>query len=171
MFKGFGMACIVLASSCVGFGFARSVRRQAAQLAQLITALEFMKSEIQYRMTPLPELFGQLARSPEPAVGGMFARCAGILRANRTSPPAAAFKRAMEEEKRLVLSPESRQTLTALGMALGRFDVEGQCRSIELAQRRLQAESDALEEKKRARCRSYETIGVCAGLAIAVILV
>jgi stage III sporulation protein AB len=171
MFKGMGLFCVVLAASWTGFGFARAVRRQAAQLRQLVTALEFMKSEIQYRMTPLPELFGQLAGSPDPAVGGLFGLCAGFLRHDRTCPPAAAFQKALGEERRLVLSGETRQTLLALGLALGRFDVEGQCRSIELAERRLQKESDELEAKKRARCRSYETLGICAGLAIAVILV
>ena len=35
---------------------------------------------------------------------------------------------------------------------------------------RLRAELAEVQAGSRARCRSYETIGICAGLALAVIL-
>ena len=53
---------------------------------------------------------------------------------------------------------------------MGRFDAAGQARSVALAADRLRLMLAELEAGKRARCRSYRTIGICAGLALAVIL-
>ena len=77
----------------------------------------------------------------------------------------------MEQTKALTLSARARQTLCTLAFSLGKFDVGGQLRAITLAQAHLRAELDELQSGSRARCRSYETIGVCAGLALAVLLV
>ena len=101
----------------------------------------------------------------------MFARCAAACRQNRCSPPSAVIKDALAGTPGLCLGPDARRALLELGMALGKFDMEGQCRAIGLAEARLQRELELLGQSRRARCRSYETIGVCAGLAIAVLLV
>ena len=64
----------------------------------------------------------------------------------------------------------ARQTLLTLGASLGEFDLDGQSRALELALARLSSQLRRLEEGSSARRRSYATIGVCAGLAVAVIL-
>ena len=51
-----------------------------------------------------------------------------------------------------------------------KLDEQYMNRAIELAQERLRAELAEVQAGSRARCRSYETIGICAGLALAVIL-
>ena len=84
MFKWLGLICIVAASSGVGFGYARSIRRQSAQLGHLIDSLGYMRSEILYRMTPLPELFETLSGAENNAVGLFFSLCASQLRSDRT---------------------------------------------------------------------------------------
>lgn len=55
-------------------------------------------------------------------------------------------------------------------MGLGRFDLESQLAAIERAKGSITSVLLQLQAQKRARCRSYETIGICAGLALAVIL-
>jgi len=171
MLRILGLAMIVTASSAVGFGFAGGIRRQWVQLSALLGALGCMKSEILCRLTPIPELFSVLADYSEGAVGELFARCAAACRQNRCSPPSAVIKDALAGTPGLCLGPDARRALLELGMALGKFDMEGQCRAIGLAEARLQRELELLGQSRRARCRSYETIGVCAGLAIAVLLV
>ena len=66
MIKLLGTAMIVLGSGSAGFGFARAVRAQLRQLNALLAALEAMKGEIEYRLTPLPELFAALGEGTEP---------------------------------------------------------------------------------------------------------
>jgi stage III sporulation protein AB len=170
LFKWLGLICIVAASSGVGFGYARSIRRQSAQLGHLIDSLGYMRSEILYRMTPLPELFETLSGAENNAVGLFFSLCASQLRSDRTMPIPGIFKKSWENCRTVCLSPETKQTLLSLGMALGRFDVDGQCRAIELAEQKLRREQETLDKNKRARCRGYEAIGICAGLAAAIVI-
>lgn len=86
MIKLLGTAMIVLGSGSAGFGFARAVRAQLRQLNTLLAALEAMKGEIEYRLTPLPELFAALGEGTEPVTAAFFLR----LRGDDGSRPGAA---------------------------------------------------------------------------------
>lgn len=84
MLKLIGLSLILAASGAVGAGLAGTVRRQQAQTLALIDALLRIRHELQYRLTPLPEIFAALGGSPEPRDRGvLFAPCgAAVLRAD-----------------------------------------------------------------------------------------
>ena len=170
MLKVLAMVLIVASSSAVGFGFAANVRTQAQQLLQLTGALEYMKNEISYRLTPLPELFAMLAQQSDKAVGEFFGCCAQQMAQNPAASVQGIVCDALQKTPQLTLSQTARQTLLELSMSLGKFDAAGQMSAITLAAGRFRQELQTLESRRRERCRSYETIGVCAGLALAVIL-
>ena len=65
----------------------------------------------------------------------------------------------------------TRSALLALFDALGRYDLEGNLQMLELALDRLRAEARLIQSGSRARCKTYISLAVCTGLAIAVILV
>ena len=81
-----------------------------------------------------------------------------------------SFKRGFQASPGLSPGQEAVQTLYGLSTALGRFDLESQLAAIERAKGSITSVLLQLQAQKRARCRSYETIGICAGLALAVIL-
>ena len=170
MLKLLGIACIVLGAGAVGFGCARRLRRQAQQLADLQTALCLMKSELLCRMTPLPELLENAGKSVGSVVGRLFRRMAEQMRQDLYASPQALFTQTLRELSSLNLPPQAEQALLGLFLALGQFDAEGQCRSIDLASARLREQTEILEKSRIAQSRSYRTIGICAGFAIAVIL-
>ena len=62
------------------------------------------------------------------------------------------------------------QALYGLAQALGRFELESQLAAIERTKGHITSVLLQVQAQKRARCRSYETLGICAGLALAVIL-
>ena len=168
--KLLGILVIVVAASAAGFGFAAEVRAQIRQLTALITALDYMKSEMECNLTPLPQLFAALGQQGERTIAALFARCGDAMLGNASLPPQQALRDALTQTRGLRLSGQTRQSLESLGLSLGKFDLGGQSRAVDLAKARLQAELDTLLAGSRARCRSYETIGICAGLALAVIL-
>lgn len=171
MLKGIGALCIVLSTSFVGFGFAGGVRRQARQLTAVLEALGYLKGEIMYRRTPLAQVLALLpAAVSDAAVGAFFRSCARQMQTDRTRSVQSAMRAALSDTPQLALSQAAQQTLLTLGASLGQFDLDGQCRAIELASARLEAQLSRLEQGRGARCRSYVTIGICAGLAVAVIL-
>lgn len=171
MLKEIGAICVVLGASVMGFGFAGNVRRQIRQLSAMEDAFEYLKSEIVYRRTPLPQAFELLAEaSSEPAVRAFFDRCANQLAQIPNESVQVAFRIAWNQTHDLALPAAAQQTILMLGTSLGQFDLEGQERAITLALERLKTLLGRLDQKKSARCRSYATIGICAGLAVAVIL-
>lgn len=170
MIRLLGAGMIVLSSACVGFGAASGVRRQCAQLEGFLWALDAMKSEMSCRLTPLAELFGALGACPQPDVGAFFTAAGREL----TTPPGCSlpvsFKRALNAAPELKIGQQGVQALYALAVNLGKFDLQAQLTAIDACAGRISAALKTLQEQKRARCRSYETIAICAGLALAVVL-
>lgn len=55
--------------------------------------------------------------------------------------------------------------------SLGKYDLEGNIQVLDLALSRLREEARSLQAGAAARCRTYVALGVCTGLAVAVILI
>ena len=123
------------------------MRRQQAQTLALIDALLRIRHELQYRLTPLPEIFAQ------------------------TCTVGYACRQALAQTRGLSLSSAARGTILSLFDSLGRYDLEGSVQALDLALSRLREEVKALQNSAAARCRTYLTLGVCTGLAAAVILI
>ena len=171
MLKTIGMILILMASGTVGFGMARTVRRQQVQTVVLIDALLRLRHELQYRLTPLPDAFAVLGEMPNREVAAFFSAMSARLQSGRTCTVGYACRRAMAQTGGLQLTAGTRSALLALFDALGRYDLEGNLQMLELALDRLRAEARTIKSGSRARCKTYISLAVCTGLAIAVILV
>ena len=62
MLKIFGVVMTVVGCGSVGFQMAANYRREEKSLQQLSRILEYMECELQYRLTPLPELCRQASK-------------------------------------------------------------------------------------------------------------
>ena len=58
-----------------------------------------------------------------------------------------------------------------LGRSLDRFDLAGQLKGIAATRSACRREVGALLENRDLRLRSYKTLGLCAGAALAVLLI
>jgi hypothetical protein len=67
-------------------------------------------------------------------------------------------------------SPLLKKLLLDLGRTLGHFDLDGQIQGIEAVRQEAVASLDKLTKDKEARLRSYQTLGLCAGAALAILL-
>ena len=81
MIRMIGAALVVLSSGAVGFGFARAVKLQCAQLEGLLWALDTMQSEMSARLTPLAQLFSGLSACRQKDVAAFFAEAGRALSA------------------------------------------------------------------------------------------
>lgn len=168
--KLLGAALVVLASCVVGFGFAGSVRAQMRQMEALLAAVTTMKSEIIYRMTPLEALLDILCHAQDPVIGDFFENWKDTLYHGEYTTVQRALHQAVRKTEGLDLTDETVQTLDVLAGSLGKSDVEGQCAAIDLALEQLRLQLQYLQADSHRRVRSYRTISVCTGLALAVIL-
>ena len=86
----------------------------------------------------------------------------------QTAPDAAscmtaALKRSHELPRRI------RGIMKQLGHTLGRFDLPGQKQGLEEVKEACRMELEALGKNRETRLRSYGTLGLCAGAALAIL--
>ena len=171
MLKLIGLSLILAASGAAGAGLAGTVRRQQAQTLALIDALLRIRHELQYRLTPLPDIFAMLSDSRSSEIGAFFSCFASELSNARTCTIGYACRRALSLTHGLCITRSARGTLMSLFESLGKYDLEGNIQVLDLALSRLREEARSLQAGAAARCRTYVTLGVCTGLAVAVILI
>lgn len=154
---------------CGGFGFRMAAihRRQEKELRDLITALDVLSNELRYRLSPLPELCCQVAASLPGKVGKAFGLLHIELERQIASDASYCVNAAVHRSE---LSPVVGNLFLDLGRTLGRFDLDGQLQGIEAVRKDASAALDMLVKDKDARLRSYQTLGLCAGAALAILL-
>ena len=151
----------------MGLGLARTVRRQQAQTLAFIDAVLRIRHELQYRLTPLPDVFLALQESREAAVAAFFSGLAGSLSAADTCTVGYACRQALRRTDGLCIPTGVRTALMSLFDTLGKYNLDGNLQALG----RLREEARQLQGSAAARCKTYVTLGVCTGLAVAVILI
>ena len=124
--------------------------RAARHLQAFCRAIELLRCEINYSLQPLPEV------------------CA-LVADRLTGPPAAAA--ALEAARGLQLPQDAVMAVLELCSALGRYDLDGENRMLDLTAKRLQAALARCEAEKRPRAKCYAALGLCTGLALLILAV
>lgn len=168
MLRLMGAGCIVAGSGAFGFAMAAASRREERQLRQLLGALEFLSCELSYRLTPLPNLCRGAAEGRGGAVAEFFQRLAAELE-KQAEPDAQSCVRSIQA--RMELPTSVRRILWELGQTLGRFDLPGQLRGLELSIRETEQALRIIREGAPERRRSWQTLGLCVGAALAILFV
>ena len=169
MLKLFGALLIV--TGCGGFGFLTAVcwKREELALRQLAGDLEFMACELQYRMTPLPELCGQTAGKRNSITSEFWKLMEAELEQQMEPDVSCCVQSVLNRCRKL---PEHTQkALKMLGQTLGRFDLEGQLQGLNSVKNHCYGELESMAQERDFRLRSYQTLGICTGIALAIILV
>lgn len=160
---------ILVITGCGGFGFsmAASCRREVNCLSQLIRVLNDMEWELQYRLTPLPELCRQASQDASGMIRDIFLRLARELESMR-NPDAKSCMQAAVSAKQM--PKRIRKHLLSLGTSLGRYDLQGQILGLRSVRAACRKDLNELEHNKTERLRGYQTLALCAGAAIAILL-
>lgn len=167
IFKWIGAILVILGCGGTGFAMAASHRREERDLRQLMAALDYMQCELQYRLTPLPDLCRQTAAQARGAVRGLFLALALELEDQIAPDVGHCMNAAIAKTKGL---PPCIVGLAGnLGKTLGRFDLDGQLRGLENARQECRRALDRQSDHKETRLRSYQTLGLCAGAALAIL--
>ena len=169
MIKFLGAALIVTAAGAAGLSMAHSVRREVQYLQQLFRVLEGMMCEIPGRMATVEELFSQAETCSTGALRDVFHSCMQQIR-SWAEPDVVSIMGCALDEYGERLSPDCAALLRELGQQLGAYDLQEQLRALEALSVRTEAALTSLRQGRADRCRSYEVLGVCAGCALAIIL-
>ena len=161
---------ILIVAGCGGYGLllAHNYRKEVSALHQLAEVMQYMMCELEYRMTPLPDLCRFGAGHTTGALSSFFLRLAGKLDEQLTPEVTSCVESALLETNGL--SGYASAQLRNMGQTLGRFDLEGQVISLRQCKESCLAQLESLEHQQSQRLRSYQTLGFCAGAALAILL-
>ena len=161
---------ILIILGCGGYGVLMAVnhRRETAALHQLANAMERMICELEYRLTPLPELCRFGAEQTKGSVRQFFLALADAMD-EQVSPDVGVCTVAVLKEISSLPS-HSAAHLQALGQTLGRFDLSGQLTAFERCKQSCMMQLEVMEHQQAQRLRSYQTLGFCTGAALAILL-
>ena len=165
------MGAVLILFGCGGFGFAvcARYRREENSLRKLLTILDYIQCELQYRLTPLPDLCRQAGQQRNEPLFRFFELLADELDAQVLPDVESCIQSVLKSVPQL---PEkSVYALRILGRSLGRFDVEGQIRDLDAVREYCRRELKTMAQNRENRLRSYQTLGICAGAALAILLV
>ena len=166
--KVIGAVFVVVA--CAGFGW-RLVAlhlKEERMLRQLIAVLDYMACELQYRHTPLPLLCRQAASETTGKLCDIFLLLTHKLEDQASAEVNGCMQLALDAFKDIPAL--THDALELLGRSLGRFDIQGQMQGLETVRAQCRRYLEELNQNKTARLRGYQTLGLCAGAALAILL-
>lgn len=162
---------IFIVAGCGGYGFflAATYRLETNTLRQLLKAIEYFSYELSYRRTVLPQLCRQAGD-----------QCTGVIRQFFLALGDELDRQVVADVHRCVqfviqrtehMPPIVKQELTELGHTLGIFDLDGQLQALTVRKISIQGILAAREAEQSTRVRSYQTLALCAGAALAILLI
>lgn len=167
--KWIGAVLVII--GCGGFGMMQAMahRREEVALRQLIGALDYMECELRYRLTALPQLCRQTAAERSGCIKHFFSNLAKELEDQISPDVKSCMNAALASTEQM--PSRARTILLQLGGTLGRFDVDGQIGGLNAARMDCRQALDSLSENRDVRLRSYQTLGLCAGAALAILFI
>lgn len=169
LLKWIGGLCIILGSSGIGFQIAAQQRKEERYLGMLVSTLDFMECELQYRHTPLPDLCRKAAVEASGNLEKVLLRFADELD-DQISPNVEACMFAAIANCKYI--PDyTKECLITLGKTMGRFDIDGQIRGLNAVRNECDRKLKDLQNNRDKRLRSYQTLGICAGAGLAILFI
>lgn len=169
IFKLIGAAFII--ASCGGFGLIIAInhKKEVRLLKALVDTISFMKCDLQYKYTPLPSLCRLAATFADGPICKYFEVLSEELNAQICPDTRSCCLNALSRIKDMPDSVNS--ILLTLSDTLGAFDLNGQLSGMDQAIDHANQLLDKLTFNQDQRLRSYQTLALCAGAALAILLV
>lgn len=165
--KILGISFIVLSSGTVGFQMAAMLRKRCALMRELDNLLQLLKNEIGLCGTPLPHAFALLSASADGIWETVFSGIAKEMDKNRWATPYEATETVLSQ----VHDRDISELLLPLMKKLGKYDLEAQLQGIETARLQLGMLLRELELERKMKSKTFQTLGICTGLAVAILLI
>lgn len=168
MMKWIGAMFIVVGCGGVGLAMCQNHRRLENAMQSMIASLEWMVRELHYRMPPLSALCRGAGEVGDGAVGDVFTRLAAELERQILPDAAACTHAALAAVPQI--SPLAEKHFRTLAMSLGKFDLQGQIGVLETEIASCRRDLEELTRNRGLRLRNYRSLALCAGIALAILL-
>lgn len=164
-----GACLIVLGCGGAGFMVAANAKRETTTLKHIITVLEYWKNELNFHLTPLPELCRQTAAQTPGMIGHFWDDVAKELERQISPNVEKCIHATLHNFPDMPIL--SKQIIESLAKNLGRFDIDGMLQNINSCLSDAHLLLDKHTNNQDVRIRNYRTLGLCAGAAIVILFI
>ncbi|MCL2014573.1 MAG: stage III sporulation protein AB [Oscillospiraceae bacterium] len=170
MFKYFGLTLIIIVCGYTGHMMAASLSGRIKELELAIALVGKLQTHIKYRRTPTIELIEEMAGYELFAPLCFIRDCGESLKVS--SNFTAVWKNSLDSNRgRLRITNEDISLLMSMGDYLGNSDAEGQIKALQFTETALGHNLKDAREQNAAKGKMYRSLGVLAGMGIAVFLI
>ena len=167
--KWIGAVLIVISCSMVGLRIVWEKLRMEKLLRTMIRIVEYMESQLKYAQVSLSNLCRQASSLENNIVGKLFAQIADELDSQIAPDASLCIRVAIHKTKDL---PQKLGELVEMaGKEFGCYGLEGQLRVLRSLREKSLEMLEGLLNNKDSRMRSYQTLGLCAGAAVVILLI
>lgn len=167
--KLIGALLIVASSTWVGLSSAHSLRRLQSALEGFTTSLERMREELSFSRTDFAALCATLRENGEKESARFFSALEKDVSGEDFQPIGATARAA--DAAGLRLPPAAFLALEQLFDGFGRLDLDGQIRQIDYALTVLRRQAEEIRSGADQKCRSYQLLGLCTGIAVMILVI
>lgn len=164
-----GIILIIGGCSATGFSIGTALRRETRQLEQLIRAVAYMANQLRYTLTPLPELCRQAGSISSGALREVFLNLSRELEWQVEPDVYSCTAEALRKSGKL--SGRGHSLFLDLGRSLGQFDLEGQLQELQRIEHSGRNALAEIRTDQQNRVKSCRTLGICAGVALAILMI
>lgn len=169
MIRLLGAILIVTGCGSIGFIIANRLLYEISITKRFISIMEFWKNSLIYHHTTLPELCKKAHSMDSTVIGEFFGLLGEQLNKQGTSDAASCVEYILSISRNV---PHCCKVLIKeLSIGLGSFDLNGQTQLIDSVLDAANNTLRSLSENLTVRLRSYRTLGICAGFAIAILII
>lgn len=165
------IGALLIIGGCGFFGFYTSAMHNMEErsLRKLIAMLDYISCELQYKLTPLPDLCRQAGKETSGNLRRVFLYFADELDSQIFPDVKSCMHAALSQCPNL---PDlTKKCLVQLSTGMGRFDLSGQIQILDAVRTTCRNHLSRLEAGKDVRLRTYQTLGLCAGAALVILFV
>lgn len=169
--KLIGSILILMATTFIGFGYAKRFRERPRQLRQMVSALQSVEAEIMYGLTPIHEVAEHLTTQLSMPINQFFKELTRQLKEKDGRSLSTIWNDALELFwPKTALSASEKEIWRQFGQTLGQTDRDNQKKYIQLTIAQLEQE----EKEARLAQQQYEkmakSLGILGGLLIVILL-
>ena len=165
--KWIGAIFVFFSSASVGYIKAALYRKEERYLADFVRILDFMTCELEYRLSPLPQICNSASEMTSGCLKEVFYLLSAELE-NQVSPNArCCLQIAMSNVKDI--PPKLRRILEIFSESVGCYDLDGQLLQIAAVREQCIAELDLIHTEGKEHMRTNQTLWICAGAGLAIL--
>ena len=166
-----GLILVIGISITIGNLMAKGYSNRVRNLLDFITVLNIFHTKIRYGQEVLENIFLDVQKEIKRDVSKIFKEV-GSNYENKSLTLSEIWTDAVEKHFRdLDLTFEDERILIDFGLTLGKTDIEGQLRNIEVTIEKLKGQLIYAKESRDKYGKLYKTMGTLGGVALAIILI